>query len=502
MRRPGFDRPYTPGWKIWLPLLAFFLVADLTFDTWFWRIPKLTGTNADYGYQFLIDALPLRSAPQQGTARVVAFGSSVAGSFDPLQVASLLHAQDSERAVEVHRLLLPAAHPFDFDLYFRDARTPPADVVVVLFNLVDFLFSEGDRDINPTLRFVLPPFANLRAKRGTLGIADQLDLLVAGASDMYRYRRPLRSSLQDHVRALARWARRPADAAVYGIHADGYTARRFGLGTAADGSLRLRYHIEPDWLAQRGAVVLTFFADGVQIGERRRVEAGWDEIELQRQGAGRIDVVIDGLWSPRAAGADDLRLLGVRLDPQLVPAGGAGAAAPFSRRPRQAADIDTFLRMDGERDAAYLRRWDETLNADTRFGQRFRVYRDAKRAVRERAFRVDAEYAAVRALVQRFAEQGSRVVLVNSPESPLSLREYGDSAYYADYLRYFAEVAAETPGAEFVDFSTALPAEDFNDLHHPNFVGTIKLGPRYAQIVAAALSRAPLANRAAVPARP
>lgn len=488
LRRLTFDRPYASLWKVWLPVLILFVVADATFDAWFWRIPKLTGTNADFGYQFLVDAQPLRRRPAAGTQRVVAFGSSVSGSFDPRQVQSLLQGAKEPLPVEVHRLLLPAAHPTDYVMYFEGGRMSAPDVAVVLFNLVDFLFAGEDGDINPTLRYALPPGALWRAHRSVLAVADQLDLLVAAVSDIYRYRRPLRSALQDHVRAVGRWGRRRSSAAPYGIYPDGYTHRRFGLPADADGRLRLSFDVAEEWLRQRGRVAMTIAAGGRVVATYEIAEPGRHDFEAVLQPGQRADVEFDSTWSPRAAGAEDLRLLGVRLDAALIPVDGTLAPEPFRRQPRTAADIDTFLRMGGERGDAYLRRWNEVMEAPTRFGQRFRVYRDAKAAVRDQEFAVNPDYAAVERLTRIFADQGTRVVLINTPESPLMLATYGDSPYYAAYRRYFADIAAAVPGARFVDLSEALPAEAFNDLHHPTFVGAIELGPRYAEIVREALT--------------
>ena len=39
----------------------------------------------------------------------------------------------------------------------------------------------------------------------------------------------------------------------------------------------------------------------------------------------------------------------------------------------------------------------------------------------------------------------------------------------------------------FHDLSGALPAEDFNDWHHVNYVGAVKVGPSFAQFISAAL---------------
>lgn len=489
------ERSPAPAWKVWLPVLAILVGLELGFDAWFWRIPKLTGANADFGYQFLVDARALREAPGPDALRVVAFGSSVSGSFDPRQVDSLLEAADPDTDFDVHRLLLPAAHPADYLAYFESSDLTPPQVVVILFNLVDFLFSGKGQDVNPTLRYILPPRAVRAMQRGSLDVAGWLDQMVSEVSDIYRFRKPLRSALQDHARAALRWLRSPAGGRAYGIHADGFTERRFGVPVGAgdaDGVFRMRYYVDAEWLLQRGVARLRFSSGGRLIGDRREDRAGWQEFAVAvAETDGMLDVALDSTWSPRVTGTSDLRMLGARLDEATLEAVGPVGPPPFFYRQREPEDVDTLLRMGGERGEAYERRWTATLEADTRFGHRFRVYRDAKRAVADEPFVADAEYEAVARLAALFADRGATVLLVNTAESPLMLADYGASDYYRGYREYFAAVAARHPGARFVDLSEVLPAEDFNDLHHPNFVGSIKLGPVYADAIRAALGRLP-----------
>lgn len=497
LRRRLAGRPYVSIWKIWVPVLLILVTLDVSFDGWFWRIPKVTGANADFGYQFLVDARPLYSAPDDEVRRVVAFGSSVSGSFDPRQVGTLLEVADPETEYEVHRLLLPAAHPTDYVMYFENTELPAPDVVVILFNLVDFLFSGSDRDANPTLRYILPPRALLADRAEHMSLSGKLDLAVASMSELYRYRRPLRSALQDNARAAQRWLRSSATTGAYGILEDGYTNRRFGFPVPEGETFTFRYFVEPEWLMQRGVVRLRCYARGKLVAELRETRSGWHSVDLPlNAGTEHVDVVLDSTWSPRVTGGEDLRLLGVRLPDDLIESLKVGAKTPYFYRPREPADTDTLMRMGGARGEEFLARWTETLEADTRFGHRFRVYRDAKRAVADREFAADAEYTAIAELTRFFTAAGADVLLVNTPESPLMLADYGGSEYYEGYREYFRDIAGHHPGAAFVDLSEILPAEDFNDLHHPNFVGSTKLGPVYADLVRGALGRIPGQNEA------
>jgi hypothetical protein len=466
----------------WVPALLALVLLDVTFSQWFWRIPKLTPTSADYGYQFLVDARALAATPKQpGTPRVLAVGSSVAGAFDPRQVESLLAATGTR--ADVHRLLLPGIKPSDLRLYFStDGAGVSPDVVVLLLNPLDFLNPSFERDLKPQVRNVLPPGPTLRARGAfipTLG--GKLDLALASISNLYRYRALLRASIEDHLRFAWRWLRDGAVARGYGRYADGYARQDFGVPFAAVAG-GLDYYIDPEWLAQRGAVTLTFSADSGVLERRTETTAGGKRFTPAgaAPGGGLLRVSADGAWSPRAAGGDDTRLLGVRLRDEL-PAPAGGDRLPAQYPPLERARPDMLLRMKGARGDAFVARWQALLEADTEFGRRFRAYRDTKVARRDRVITPTGEYAELESLVHDFTRQGASVVLVNNPESALLREQYADGPYYRSYLDFLAGVAARQPNTRFLDLGAALPIEDFNDWHHVTYIGAIKVGPKFAE---------------------
>lgn len=479
---------YASVWKVWAPIPVLLLVLDLTFNMWFWRIPKLSGMG-DWGYQFHIDLQRLYEPKVSGALRVVAFGSSVSGSFDASQVQSLLDA--AEPGTEVHRLMKPGIKPADYKLLF-DAevdRIQP-DVVVFTFNLLDFLHPSFERGFRAAARDALPPWAVLTTRFDTLPtLGDGLDLAAASVSNLYRYRKEIDAALGGHVRAGLQWTRSRPTRAAYGVYADGYTAQRFGVPVPKGRAAAIEYFVDPQWIAQRGRVRLTFSLDGQPVSERIETESGWKQVSVDvPPGAPPlVDVTADSAWSPRAGGAaDDPRLLGVRL--RDVPSGtdANGAARPFRYPPYLEGELHPFLRMGDQLGEAFAARWQEVLNAPNAFGKRFRSYRDAKLDIRSAAFEPDGEYAEVQRLVASLAERGVTVILVNTPESPWLLRDYEDTPYYRAYLQFFEGLAAAHPNVRFYDLRAALPPEDFNDWHHPNFVGGIKLGPRYADMLKSA----------------
>ena len=472
---------------LWEAGLTLFLVLllDLTFDLYFWRVPKLTPRSSDYGYQFLVDVRQLSQAKAAGRLRVVAFGSSVAGSFDAAQVQSLLRAAHPEVDFEVQRLLVPGIKPSDYRLFFA-ARGDVlgADVAVLPLNLVDFLNPSVDRGVKPQVRKVLPAWPTLREKWSELpAVDDRLDLVFAGASHLYRYRDLLVSAAVDHARWLLRWLRaRPTTA--YGFFPDGYSERRLGFSAADAAGGEIEYYVDPEWIRQRGQVRLTATLHGAPVAERLESAPGWKRLHWQPGESGRLEMRLDSAWNRRAGdGDDDIRLLGVRLRP-APPDDWKRGTPPVEYPPFR--DAPELLRMGAARGEAYVRRWQEILHADSEFARRMQAYYQAKTEVREETFDAGGEYAALRELVRYLVARGVAVVLVNNPESPLILPEYEDSQYYRAHRAFLRDLAARQ-GVHFHDLAAALPAEDFNDWHHVNYIGAIKLGPQYAAMVAAAL---------------
>lgn len=487
---PPLERPlrYAPPWRVWLPIPILLLALDLTFNFVFWRIPKLTGPAADWGYQFLIDLHQARQPKAAEATRVVAFGSSVSGSFDPGQVAGLL-AAGAGRRPEVHRLMLPGVHPADYRLLWQGERERiQPDVAVVLFNLLDFLSSSDDKHMNPTLLAALPAWTVLSERAARLSTGEKLDWAVRGGSNLYRYSKAIRSSLQDHLKLAPQLLRQRAPLRPYGVYADGYTRPAFAIPAAPGARFELEYFIDPEWIAQRGQVGLSFSAGGQPLHEVVEHEPGWKRVAVQMPASGgdALEVIADGFWNQRAAGGDDLRLLGVRLRAPF-PAAADGRRNVLRYPPFQPGAVHELLRMGGSTGDEFVRRWDEVLNADNEFGRRFRIYRDEKLAIRNRPFVASGEYAEMVRLVTDLSRHGTRVVLVNTPDSPWLLREYQDSAYYAGYLQFFHDLAKQLPNVQFTDLRQALPVEDFNDWHHPSYIGSIKLGPMYAAAVRRAM---------------
>ena len=102
--------------------------------------------------------------------------------------------------------------------------------------------------------------------------------------------------------------------------------------------------------------------------------------------------------------------------------------------------------------------------------------------LRNTPFTPTQEYQELDRLVAELTQRGAAVILVNTPECPL-IDDYYDGDYYRGYRTFFRNLAGRYPGVQFHDLVDSLPAEDFNDLMHINYVGVITLGPRYAAMI-------------------
>ncbi len=475
-----------PWWKIWLPILLLSLVADLGFPAVFWRVPKLSSSLDDYGYQFFHDLRELQSTPAHGL-RVVAFGSSVAGGLDTYQLSGLLGRDFPGKQIEVRRLLHPGIKPSDFRLLWgAELDRVDVEVLVAVFNLVDFLNPSVGRELKPAIRKILPPWPTLRARgEHVSSVTDKLAMALAGASNLYRFRKAIRSAIRDHAKLLVAWWSADGERS-YGVYSDGYTKPRFATPANA---LREVY-VDPRWIEQRGRATLVVSYGGREV-MRAFTEAGWHPLIVGAdEEDGMVHVVVEGGWSPAASGeADDDRLLGVRLRSGLATAD----RRPAPRYPPfVASDIKPFRRMGSDKGDAYVARWQVLLEADTEFGKRFRQYRDGKRALARRPFAAELEVAEMRAMVEWMAASGRRVLMVNMPESPL-LGDVVGSPYYAGYLDFFTSIAARNERIAFIDLHDLVPFEDMNDWHHLSYVGQLKLGravaPALRDVVAAALDQ-------------
>ena len=474
-------RPYASLAKVWIPTLLLLLSAEFCFDRLFWNLPKLTPDTADHGYRFALDATRWQQRPDSDALSVLAIGSSVAGCFDADQVRRLLRASLEER-VEVERLLLPGVHPAEYEMYFSQHQ-PRASLVFLLVNIVDFIYSNVDREMNPTLSYIIPPAVSLRERASSTAFVSKVDLLLASGSDLYRYRKLLRSAVRDNIAAGWQLLQPHPQEGAYGVYPDLHTEQHFGIDVGTRRNLDLEYRISEEWIEQWGSVNLRFRKGGEELLLLKEREPGWRNLPLDFPEAGHVlHVAADSSWVPRASDSgNDTRSLSLQLRPSSEFSYEGSGVLPLEYSPGPWRQRKPLLRMGGAVGSDFDRKWQEMIDSDSRFGHRLRLYESDILAIRGRPFNVDPEFSALRELVENLVSSGSKVVVVNTPESPKLLDRIRDSEYYQAYLN-FLRVLANHSAIQFHDLSSALPKEEFNDWHHVTQVGTLVLGRRFADI--------------------
>jgi hypothetical protein len=109
-----------------------------------------------------------------------------------------------------------------------------------------------------------------------------------------------------------------------------------------------------------------------------------------------------------------------------------------------------------------------------------RALHEAKKHWAQKSF--DPDLPAVQGLsrfVTNLRATGVRVILVNAPENPLTLRMYSEGPYYRGLLDYLERLG----GADFMEESGSLPAQMFYDFHHLTFGGAEKNTERLARFL-------------------
>lgn len=85
--------------------------------------------------------------------------------------------------------------------------------------------------------------------------------------------------------------------------------------------------------------------------------------------------------------------------------------------------------------------------------------------------------------LKQFAEMAARhkikILLINNPESPISLGWYANSVWYKSHIAYLKSLESEN--LHFVDLHEALRIQDFSDFHHITYPGMIKMNPVYGK---------------------
>lgn len=76
------------------------------------------------------------------------------------------------------------------------------------------------------------------------------------------------------------------------------------------------------------------------------------------------------------------------------------------------------------------------------------------------------------------------VLIINNPENPIALEEYGDTRWYEGYLDFYNQLSQENGNlVTFIDLHQTGHMGDFMDPHHLTYNGLVRMAPVYARSI-------------------
>lgn len=500
--------------------LAFLLFDALVFRWLFWQLPdESTWTELPF-YHF---EHSLRRAanepPESGRPRVVFAGSSLAMySVLPDVVRESYGGTAAE--VDIRLLSHQGLSTMHLLAYADRILATRPDVVVLPLGTVDFRLERpimqdlaqldaGDpavraNALRESLRYTLarPELSQLAPAGWLRAYGDELNREqwatggVALLSGAYRYRRLAVRGLRrlsdnrfSRGRSYHEYAGVPIGGG--GISRQGWTADSFELSLTAallrDGLLfQVPDELMVDYLARGTAEPLSLRVRRIStIGSasanavvdfRVPVErTGWQTLRLSDRGFAVGDrlrfTVSHTRYDPARADQRGVRLTRNAGRDQI----------PRRAIGRELRREDTLYRSYSDREYAASFRA-RILNFERAGTEYLEALQIARRTWAGRAFDPELPgFVAFQRFRQRLARAGVPLVVVNNPENPLTLQWYGDSNWYADYLRFLSVADDHTagrndqsaPAANYYFFDTArlVAMQMFYDYHHLSYFG-------------------------------
>ena len=509
--------------RLFLWLFVVYFAADvLLFRFLLWRVPNESAWSEAPYYNFEYRARQLARDKTPDEFRVLIAGSSIAlYSVIPEELDRALQNATHVAGIPVGsksiqtRILahqgLSGMHLLAYADRFVEARP---DVLIVPVNMVDFrlerLVANQDLQNLDSADAGVRQAALDRAARYAVG-KYEFQLLAPGGwwwhynhlldreqhasaffailSAAYRYRKialtPFELYLENRFsrgRSYEEYAGVPVGGG--GISHRGWTGRDFALQLTPELMRQgLLFQAPQELFAAAGEASPQLSAefvndDGRSFAERRTtLRPGWQTLDLAvpeaREGT-YVQLRLSHVWwSPEKS---DER--GVRLSRNA-------GRREFYRRDREVRERrredQVYLSYDDDR---YRRSFNERILGFDRAGTEYlEALKAAKDLFRWRRF--DAElpaFAAFDAFRRRMADADIPLVIVNSPENPISLAWYRDSEWYEGYLDFLRR----SPGDgeySFHDASALLRMQLFYDYHHLSYDGAVGFSRELARLL-------------------
>lgn len=495
---------------------AFFFLCVLEFAFFrngLWYLPDETAWAGEAHYHFEHALQEVERQPRAGEFRVLVVGSSVAlYSVLPAELEHGLRSHLRSGRLRLHLLAHQGMTPLHLRTYLSRLLATRPDLIIYPLNPIDLklerpvlegwmegLYAGHEENRAETLAAYesylvsqpefkeIAPFSHMRYYWRTLHRSLLAQDLLAGLVASYRYRDFAATSLGllfENRLTRGRSYLYYAGVPVWGgnVTARGWTGREFSLPfTAPFREQGLLLEAPPGLhraCALRGIVphLSLEICDGRACKkETHALTVGWQTIPILESGNW-----LKATLSCTFHSEEEATELGVRL------ARNAGRSWPAprddEREPRSTDDL--YAAMN---EAAYRRSFEERLLNFERPGMQYLHSVQIARGVwAGRAF--DPELpaaAALREIVNRLQQAGVPLLLINSPENPLSMQWHGSGPWYRTYKEFLGALAEQAPGpGRLLDLDQEFRMQDFYDYHHLTYGGARAFGARVESALA------------------
>ncbi|MBX7058540.1 MAG: hypothetical protein K1X75_10785 [Leptospirales bacterium] len=496
-------------------VVCYFALDALAFRFLLWRIPDESAWGDQPHFHFEYALRRLQASPRGDGVRILVLGSSLAlYSVQPLQLQSALNNERELQGAEVQVLAHQGMTPMHLNAMLDRILDLKPDLAILPTNSVDYhleypilhedlaeLDAGGDRRDQALARMAedvlqareireLAPFGLARIYCAPAGLQVCSAALMSTLSAGYRYRFPAREALWALMenrfsagRSYLNYA--GAEIGEDGVTERGWTGRRFSAplaqreisaGLRLEAPVELFLHGSPELslsLVREGRTILVWSVS---------LQQGWNTLRLPdaAKAGDLLTGQLDRGWHSAQCSCE----LGLRLTRN------AGLDTPRLRPEERVARREDRLYLSLN-DTDYRASFEERLMRFDRAGMQYlHSLKIAKDVWASRDF--DSGLPTARAfqeLRQRLLSAGVRVLIINSPENPISLSWYRPSRWYSGWLEFLRCPSGSGDRCRLFDAASGMPMQLFYDHHHLSYYGA----RQFTEQLAAVLKRWPIA---------
>ena len=477
---------------------AFFFLCVLEFAFFrngLWRLPDESAWAGEAHYHFEHNLQQIERRREVGEFRVIVVGSSVAlYSVLPAELEHGLQSHLRSGRLRLHMLAHQGMTPLHLRTFLSRVLATGPDLIIYPVNPIDLqlerpvlegwmqgLYGGDEQTRAGTLAAYesylvsqpefkeIAPFSHMRYYWRNLHRSLLAQDLVAGLVASYRYRdfasTAIGMILENRLtrgRSYLYYAGVPVSGG--NVTARGWTGREFVLPfTSAfrEQGLLLEAPLELHETCRARGIAPRISLEVCKRQEHALAE-GWQAISIPGRGP-----LIKATLSCTFYSQEEATELGVRLTRN------AGRSWPEPRSDERTPRSTDYLYASLD-EAGYRHSFEERLLHFERPGLQYLPSVQIARGVwAGRDF--DAELPAAVALqgiVDRLQEAGVPLLLVNSPENPLSMQWHGSGRWYRTYQQFLGTLAEQAPGpGQLLDLGQAFRMQDFYDYHHLTYGG-------------------------------